>query len=86
MRLEYDTETHLLRQKYHRNSKTETAACVFNEGFALILKIMECMGVKISPSALEHANARNADRIYTANRRSSEASKEARIACREAKN
>ena len=41
---------------------TYTSACVFNEGFNTVLKIMEVMGVTIGPAALQiarrHDNAR----------------------------
>ncbi|KOC59898.1 hypothetical protein WH47_10539 [Habropoda laboriosa] len=37
---------------------TYCAACIFNEGFALIVKIMDVMGVKIGPEAFtERQNA-----------------------------
>lgn len=46
---------------------------------------METMGVKIGTLAQQFAETRDEERIAIANRRSSEASKEARIARREAK-
>lgn len=57
---------------------THIAACVFNEGFDPILKIMEVMNIKIGPIALEYARSRDNLRIRKANRESSESSKEAR--------
>jgi len=62
-----------------------TAACIFNEGFQPILKMMDVMGVKIGPHAIRFAKKYNDERICTANRRSSEASKEVRTARRNAR-
>lgn len=62
----------------------QTAACVFNEGLQPILKIFEVMGVKIGPTSEHFVAARDGTRVHLANRRSSDASKEARIKRRQA--
>jgi len=64
---------------------TFTAACIFNEGFAPLLKIMEVMGIKIGPEAMRFVDTRDEKRVALADRFSSEASNEARSARREAK-
>lgn len=56
-----------------------TAACIFNEGFSPVLKIMEVMGITIGQTAMQFATMRDQHRIVRANRRSTEASKEGRI-------
>lgn len=58
------------------------AACTFNEGFSPLLKIMEVMGVTIGTKAAEFTERQDRVRIETANRRSSEVSKERRTAIR----
>lgn len=55
-----------------------TAACIFNEGCASLLKIMETMGIVIGPNALQFAKEHDEERVRTANRRSLDASKEAK--------
>ncbi|CAH2088980.1 unnamed protein product [Euphydryas editha] len=62
----------------------QTAACIFNEGFHPVLKIMEVMGVKIGPIAAQFAADCDRTRIRVANRRSTDASKEARTKRRQA--
>lgn len=62
----------------------QTAACIFNEGFKPVLKIMSVMGVKIGPTAVQYATQRDRERIRVANRRSTDASKEARTQRRNA--
>lgn len=62
----------------------QTAACIFNEGFHPVLKILEVMGVKIGPIAAQFAADCNRTRIRVANRRSTDASKEARTKRRQA--
>lgn len=59
---------------------TSISACVFNEGFASLLKIIETMGITIGPQAEQLARNRDARRVSSANRRSTENSKEARTA------
>ncbi|KOC60078.1 hypothetical protein WH47_09449, partial [Habropoda laboriosa] len=46
-----------------------TAACIFNEGFDPILKIMELMGITIGPDAVRFVETRNKERIRIAKRR-----------------
>ena len=55
-----------------------TAACIFNEGFSTVLKIMETMHVGVGETAVAYAAVRDRQRIQVGNRRSSEASKEGR--------
>lgn len=62
----------------------QTAACIFNEGFHPVLKILEVMGVKIGPIAAQFAADCDRTRIRVANRRSTDASKEARTKRRQA--
>lgn len=56
----------------------QTAACIYNEGLQPVLKILEVMGVKLGPIAVQYAEKRDSDRIRVGNRRSSNASKETR--------
>ncbi|KMQ84720.1 hypothetical protein RF55_17253 [Lasius niger] len=60
-----------------------TSACVFNEGFCTLLKIMEVMGVTIGSAVVQLAHKQDGQRIAQANRRSTDASKESRMARRE---
>ena len=60
-----------------------TAACIFNEGFSTVLKIMETMHVGIGETAVAYAATRDRQRIQVGNRRSSEASKEGRTMLRQ---
>ncbi|CAH2105036.1 unnamed protein product [Euphydryas editha] len=62
----------------------QTAACIFNEGFHPVLKILEVMGVKIGSIAAQLAADCDRTRIRVANRRSTEAYKEARTKRRQA--
>lgn len=62
---------------------THLAACIFNEGFATILKVMEIMEIKIGRTALIYAEKRDDKRVRTADRRSSEIFKRARKSRRE---
>ncbi|XP_043258074.1 uncharacterized protein LOC122400607 [Colletes gigas] len=63
---------------------TFLAACIFNEGFSSILKILDTMGVKIGQQAKTYAMLRDQNRIDRSERRASAASKKARTARREA--
>ena len=62
----------------------QTAACIFNEDFKPVLKIMSVMGVKIGLTAIHYATQRDRERVRVANRRSTDASKEARTQRRNA--
>ncbi|XP_074114279.1 uncharacterized protein LOC141537286 [Cotesia typhae] len=62
----------------------QTAACIFNEGFHPVLKILEVMGVKIGPITTQFAADCDRTRIRVANRRSTDVSKEARTKRRQA--
>lgn len=64
---------------------TKIAACIFNDGFATVLKIMEVLNIKIGESALKFGEKRDNARIYRAERRSTEASQKARSARRDAR-
>ena len=61
------------------------AACIFNEGFRPILKIMEVMGIGIGEIAASYATKRDEERILREDRRSSAVSKESRTQHRQAK-
>ena len=56
------------------------SACIFNEGYLPILKIIECMGVTVGRGALCFVTNHDATKLYVSERKSTEASKEARIA------
>lgn len=58
---------------------TNTAACIFNEGFLPVLKIMEVMGVTIGQSARDYADSVDNARIMRAEKTAKANSKEARI-------
>lgn len=58
------------------------SACVYNEGFSSVLKIMDVMGIKLGLVCSAYAQQRNAERISRAEERHTFASKEARTAQR----
>ncbi|XP_032690268.1 uncharacterized protein LOC116853322 [Odontomachus brunneus] len=60
-----------------------TSACVFNEGFCTLLRIMEVMEITIRPAAVQLAHKQDGQRIAQANHRSTDASKKSKIARRE---
>lgn len=62
---------------------TYTSACIFNEGFTAVLKIMDVMGTTIGPAAAELARKRDEARIRDAERNLTDAAREARIARRD---
>lgn len=62
-----------------------SAACIFNEGFLPILRVMEVMGVKIGPHARHFADMANDKRVDRANLEATGASKENRTATRNAR-
>ncbi|GAB1860683.1 Mutator-like transposase domain-containing protein [Camponotus japonicus] len=62
-----------------------TAACIFNEEYIPILKIFEVMGCRLGSESLRFAEDCDNARVRLAGQRSSEASKEARIARKEAR-
>lgn len=76
---------HIFSGKKIIDIATYCAACTFNEGFLLVLKIMDVMGIKIGPYAEQLAQERDAQRIYRADRQSMSDSKEARTARKKAK-
>lgn len=71
---------HLFAGKKIVDIATYISACIFNEGFASLLKIMETMGITIGPQAEQLARNRDERRVSSANRRSTDNSKEARTA------
>lgn len=75
---------HLFSGKKIVELSTWIACCVFNEGSKTILKLMEMMGLEIGPHAYNYCHERDAERIRVAERRSSEKSKEARVARKKA--
>ena len=62
-----------------------SAACVFNDGLFPILKVMETMGVQIEPNASFYAEKINSVRIDKAEKSATAASKEHKIAVRNAR-
>ena len=68
---------------FHSRKILEIVASVFNEGFCTLFKMMEVMGLTIGPAAIHLARKQTDKRIAQANRRSTEASKDARIARKE---
>jgi len=64
---------------------TQTAACIFNEGHRPILKILETMGCSLGPESLRFVEECDNARVRRADQRSSDASKQARIARKEAR-
>lgn len=75
---------HTFAGKIIMDIAAHSAACIFNEGLTSVLKIMEVMGVTIGNTAHRHAYETDRLRVKTGNRRSTEASKEARTARRDA--
>ena len=61
------------------------AACIFNEGYNTILKIMEEAGAKIGSNAIDFVSRHDDTRVQHANRHSLNSSKEARTARKKAK-
>ena len=57
---------------------TLTAACIFNEGFLPVLKIMETVGVTIGQTARNYSDVVDNARILKANKNAEINSKEAR--------
>ena len=55
-----------------------TAACIFNEGFFPVLKILEVMDVTLGPCAVAFAKSYNKSRIAKAENATAMSSKEAR--------
>lgn len=51
-------------------------ACVFNEGFMSLLKIMQIMIITIGPATIRHAERMDVARIKQTNRHSTDASKQ----------
>ena len=66
--------------KHHFTGKKvlEIAACIFNEGFLPVLKIMETMGVTIGSTARNYSDVVDNARILKANKNAEINSKEAR--------
>ncbi|KYN12200.1 hypothetical protein ALC57_15632, partial [Trachymyrmex cornetzi] len=64
---------------------TQTAACMFNEGQIPILKILETMGCVLGSGSVRFAEDCDNARVRQADRRTSDASKSAQIARREAR-
>lgn len=61
---------------------TYTAACIFNEGFLLVLKIMEVIGVTIGQTARDYADTVDNARILRAEKTVEANCKEARTSRR----
>ena len=57
---------------------TWVAACLFNEGFMAVLKIMDVLGIEIGPHAIAHAEKYNARRIARADKNTSELARKVR--------
>ena len=78
-------QKHLFSGKKILEIATHTAACIFNEGQKPILKILETMGCVLGPGSVRFAEDCDTLRVRQADRRSSDASKHARIARKEAR-
>ena len=76
---------HLFNGKKIVEIACKTSACIFNEGFHPVLKIMEVLGIKLGQTAFSYAEKLHTERITIANRRSLDASKETRTLCRQAR-
>lgn len=59
-----------------------TAACIFNEGQASVLKIFEAMGVPCGRNAHDYVAQQDENRVLTAEVRAQAATREGRIASR----
>lgn len=59
-----------------------SAACIFNEGYLPILKVMDTMGIKIGSQAREYVDKMNDKRVDRAELEATEASKEYRTHAR----
>lgn len=58
------------------------SACVYNEGFSSVLKMMNVMGITLGQVSSAYGQQRNAERIHRAEEGHTFASKEARTARR----
>ena len=76
---------HLFNGKKVVEIACKTSACIFNEGFHPVLKIMEVLGIKLGQTAFSYAEKLDTERTTIANRRSLDASKEARTLRRQAR-
>lgn len=80
---------HFAPKHLHNGAKTvqlanSLAVPIFNDGYKSILKMLRVMGMTVGPYAYAYATNRDKQRIYQANRRSTDATKEARSARRKA--
>jgi len=62
-----------------------SAACIFNQGYSPVLKILEVMGCVIGQEAVKHVERVDSERITKAERRASLTSKASRIKLRNAR-
>ncbi|KAL7307786.1 hypothetical protein TKK_0000111 [Trichogramma kaykai] len=62
---------------------TNIAACIFNEGFCTVLKIMDVLNLKIGVYSSTYAEKRDEQRIRLANRRSTDLSQKDRASRRD---
>ncbi|KYN02057.1 hypothetical protein ALC62_07126 [Cyphomyrmex costatus] len=76
---------HIFVGKMTLEIATLTAACVFNEGFMPVLKIMETIGVTIGPKGMAYAQIYKDCRIQNAEKSTSDAAKLARSSRRSEK-
>lgn len=61
------------------------AVCTFNEGCMPLITIMDVMGINIGQNALNFGSMHDSEKLFTAEKRSSDASKEGRIERKKAK-
>ena len=76
---------HLFNGKKVVEIASKTTACIFNEGFHPVLKIMEVLGIKLVQTAFSYAEKLDTERMTIANRHSLDASKGARMLRRQAR-
>lgn len=55
------------------------SACVFNEGSGALLQMFETMGIHSGPNAHQYVTTEDAVRVYTADHRAQQATREGRM-------
>ena len=70
---------HLFSGKKIVELSTWICACIFNEGSTSLLKLYEIMGLEIGPHSYKHVREKDEERVKCAEKRCSDASKQARM-------
>ena len=76
---------HLFNGKQVVQIASKIAACIFNKGYNLVLKIMEEMGLKIGSSSANYIDNHDFRRVQHANRHNFDTSKEVRMGRKKAR-